>query len=96
MQNKVHTANIIPNCFLTQPFVQIATYGTLLIEVMTSVLIWVKELRPYCIVAGLMLHIGLEFCLRIQLFGYAMMVLLLLFLDPCMVASAFNYIISGY
>ena len=96
MQNKVHTANIIPNCFLTQPFVQIATYGTLIIETMTSILIWVKELRPYCIIAGLMLHIGLEFCLRLQLFGYSMMVLLLLFLDPLVVIDCFNYLISGY
>jgi hypothetical protein len=96
MQNRVHTANIIPDGFLTQPFVQIATYGTLLIEFMTSILIWVKELRPYCIVAGLMLHIGLEFCLKLQLFGYVMMVLLLLFLDPLMVTDCFNYLISGY
>jgi hypothetical protein len=82
MQNRAHTANILPDFFLGQPFVQLATYGTLFVEFMISILIWIKEFRPYCIVAGLFLHMGLELCIRIQLFGYSMMVLLILFMDP--------------
>lgn len=82
MQNRAHTAEILPKFFLSQPFVQLATYGTLIIEFMTSTLIWIKEFRPYCIVAGLCLHMGLELCIRIQLFGYSMMALLVLFMSP--------------
>ena len=48
----------------------------------SHVLIWIKELRHPLVVLGILLHLGIDYALNLQLFGCLMIVCLLLFVDP--------------
>jgi hypothetical protein len=98
MHNRAHAHNIIPKAWITKPFVQIITYGALIVEFLTSTTIWIKEFKYLSIVTGLALHLCIEMCLRIQLFGYVMMALLTLFIEPWVIVYSIQYLIkiSGY
>ena len=53
-------------------FVQFSTYATLAIELALGTLIFVPRLRLYVLLAGVMLHLGIEYSLNIPLFGFLM------------------------
>jgi hypothetical protein len=71
-----------PPFLVRRPFVRLMTWTTLVVESSVAVSLWVKDFRLGAIAVGLMLHLGLEYLLNIQLFGWAMMCGLLLFVDP--------------
>jgi hypothetical protein len=58
------------------------TYGTLAIEASVPILVWNKRLRPWALLAGAFLHLGIEFSIRVGFFSLAMLTLYLSFLDP--------------
>lgn len=58
------------------------TWGTLAVEFALGPLIWISELRPVVLVAGISLHLGMEMFMNLHLFGPIMIVCLLLFLEP--------------
>jgi hypothetical protein len=72
---------------LRTPFLQLATWGTLVAELALGLLIWIRELRPAVIVAGLLMHGVFEVVLNLQLFGWIMSVGLLLFVSPASAES---------
>lgn len=57
----------------------IATWGTIVIEAALGLLIWFKEFRYPVLIGGVVLHLGLDCLLNIQLFGWIMMSCLILF-----------------
>jgi hypothetical protein len=69
----------LPACLQNIHCAKIATWLTLLIESSLGTLVWIDELRYPTIVAGVMMHLGLEIWLNVQLFGWTMMVCLILF-----------------
>jgi hypothetical protein len=72
----------VPNFLKTTPWVQIATWLTLLIEEMNAFTIWIKELRYVSLVSGILLHCVFAYCLRLELFGFVMICGALLFIRP--------------
>jgi uncharacterized membrane protein YphA (DoxX/SURF4 family) len=69
--------------WLAQPwFYRAATYGTLVLEGALGALLWFDPLRYPLLLAGLVLHLGLEYFMRIGLFQWTMLTGLLLFLKP--------------
>lgn len=57
------------------------TYFTLIAEFALGALIWVKELRYGILLIGLMLHLGLEYCLNIPIFQQVILASYVLFID---------------
>jgi uncharacterized membrane protein YphA (DoxX/SURF4 family) len=65
------------------PFlVKISTWSALLIEFSMGVLVWVRELRIWVLIAGLILHLMIEVSMSIGFFELMMMASYILFLEP--------------
>ena len=61
---------------------KVLSWWTIGVEFALGPLIWIRELRPAVMVAGISLHLGMEAFMNLHLFGPMMMASLLLFLDP--------------
>lgn len=61
-------------------FIKIATWGTLVVESSLGSIIWIEECRFWVVLAGVLLHLQLEYIMNLQLFGWTMIACLLLFL----------------
>jgi hypothetical protein len=73
----------VPGVFSDSALVSnVATWGTLLLEGSIPILIWNRRLRPYVIVAGVCLHLGIDLSIRVGFFSFAMFTLYLAFLEP--------------
>jgi len=62
--------------------VKLMTWGTLAVEFALGALVWLRDLRYPVLLAGVMLHLGLEYSMNIQLFQWVMLTALVLFIDP--------------
>ncbi|MBM4317227.1 MAG: deoxyribonuclease HsdR [Deltaproteobacteria bacterium] len=62
-------------------FSQVLTWFTLAVEFSLGLLVWVKELRPYVLFLGLILHLGLEYSLNVPLFQWICLSGFLLFVE---------------
>ena len=60
----------------------LATWSVLAIELAIGVLVWNRTLRPYILLVGASMHLGVDLGLRVGFFSYAMFVLYLSFLPP--------------
>lgn len=58
------------------------SFGTLAIEASIAIFVWNRRLRPYVLLLGVFLHLGIEATIRVGFFGLAMFTLYLTFLDP--------------
>jgi Vitamin K-dependent gamma-carboxylase len=78
--------------FLTDSLVLVnfMTYGTLLVELGLAVLVWNGKLRPWVLLAGVALHLGIEFSVRVGFFSLAALVAYVAFLSPA-AATAWVY-----
>ncbi len=54
--------------------VNLATYGTLAIELSLGMLIWNRTLRPWVLAAGIVLHLAIDATMVVGLFSYTVMV----------------------
>lgn len=63
------------------------TFGTLAIELSLAILVWNRTLRPYVLLAGLSLHLGIEYAVRVGFFGLAIMSMYLLWVPPARVEA---------
>jgi hypothetical protein len=52
--------------------VNVLTYGALVIELSLGLFLWSKRARPWVIVGGISLHVGILFLVNIPIFGEAM------------------------
>jgi HTTM domain len=62
--------------------INLQTYGTLVVELSLGVLIWNRRLRPYVVALGILLHLGIEFTLRVGFFSMVAIIALLSFVAP--------------
>lgn len=60
----------------------LATWSVLAIELAIGVLVWNRTLRPYLLLVGVGMHLGVDIGLRVGFFSYAMFVVYLAFLPP--------------
>ena len=58
------------------------TFGTLVIELSLAVLVWNRTLRPWVLLAGLSLHLGIEYSVRVGFFGLSILSMYLLWVPP--------------
>lgn len=64
------------------PLVKAATWGSLAVELALATLIWIKELRYPVLVAGIALHLGIEWSMNVPLFQWALLAAYVNFVDP--------------
>lgn len=57
------------------------TYGTLAVEFSVPILVWNRRLRPWVLLVGVGLHLGIEYSVRVGFFSLAILTLYLSFLD---------------
>ncbi len=67
------------------------TWTTLLIEFALAVLIWFKELRYPVLLAGLGLHLGIEYAMNIPLFEWMIIAAYVNFIDPEDLSRTWNW-----
>jgi hypothetical protein len=58
------------------------TYGTLAVELALGVLVWNRKLRPWVLLLGVGLHLGIDLTLRVGFFSLVMLTLYAAFLPP--------------
>ena len=68
--------------------INLMTYGTLAVELSLGVLIWNKRLRPWVLLLGVSLHLGIEYSIRVGFFSCVAIIALLSFLSPAASAKA--------
>ena len=47
------------------------SYGTLVVELSLAILVWNRKLRPWVLLVGLSLHLGIEYSIRVGFYGFA-------------------------
>ena len=62
--------------------VNLLTYGTLAVELALGILVWNRVLRPWVLLAGIALHLGIDYSVRVGFFSYAIFVAYIAFLPP--------------
>jgi hypothetical protein len=62
--------------------IRLSSWWTLVVEFALGVLIWVKELRYPVLIAGVLLHLGIEYSMNIPLFGLVMTSAYITFIEP--------------
>jgi hypothetical protein len=82
MENHTYRRFPLGKILLSTPFVQLLTWGALVIEFSLGALIWIQDLRYAMIFMGCLLHLTIEYILNVHLFGWYMMASLLLFVNP--------------
>jgi Vitamin K-dependent gamma-carboxylase len=63
-------------------FIRVATWGTLVTEFSAGVLIWLRDLRYYVIIAAICLHAGIEYSMNIPMFEWITVSTLVTFVYP--------------
>jgi hypothetical protein len=58
------------------------TFGTLALELSLAILVWNRKLRPWVLLAGLSLHLGIEYSIRVGFYGLAIMSMYLIWVPP--------------
>lgn len=77
-----YSRRAFPVVLLQAPFVQALTWGVVAFEFSLGIGLWIEDFRPWLIITGILLHLGIELFLSVHLFGWYMMASLLLFVDP--------------
>lgn len=73
---------VLPIVFDFPFLVKFATWSALFIEFSMGTLVWFKELRIPVLIAGLLLHLGIEISMSIGFFEWVMIAAYILFLEP--------------
>ena len=72
--------------------IKLTTWGTLVIEFALGALLWIKELRYWILLAGIILHLGIDWSMNIPLFAPIMITAYLTFVAPADLQRAFAWI----
>jgi hypothetical protein len=62
--------------------VNLLTFGTLAIELSIGMLVWNRVLRPWVLLLGVGLHLGIDYAVRVGFFSYAVLVAYVAFVPP--------------
>jgi HTTM domain len=58
------------------------TFGTLAVELSIGILVWNRVLRPWVLLLGVGLHLGIDYAVRVGFFSYAVLVAYVAFVPP--------------
>jgi len=62
--------------------VNLLTYGTLAVELALAILVWNGKLRPWVLLLGVALHLGIDYAVRVGFFSFAALAAYVAFLPP--------------
>jgi hypothetical protein len=70
--------------FITESLLisNLLTFGTLGIELAVGILVWNRKLRPWVLLLGVSLHLGIDYAVRVGFFSYVVLVAYIAFLPP--------------
>ena len=70
--------------FITDSLVisNLLTFGTLGIELALGILVWSRKLRPWVLLLGISLHLGIDYAIRVGFFSYVVFVAYIAFIPP--------------
>lgn len=63
----------LPNWIKAPPIGALLSWGTLVVELGVGIGVWVKRWRPWVILSGVLLHLGIALTFEIGFFSYVMM-----------------------
>lgn len=72
--------------------IKLMTWGTLVIEFALGALLWIKELRYWILLAGVLLHLGIDWTMNIPLFAPIMMTAYVTFIAPADLERFFAWV----
>jgi HTTM domain len=58
------------------------TFGTLALELSLGILVWNRVLRPWVLLLGVSLHLGIDYSVRVGFFSWAILVAYIAFIPP--------------
>src|SRR5206468_6924850 len=64
----------VPDIGASLALTHVLTYAVLAIEASIGVLVWNRRLRPWVLLVGVCLHLGIEYRLRVGFFSWAILV----------------------
>lgn len=71
--------------------IKLMTWGTLAIEFALGFMLWIKDLRYWILLSGVILHAGIDWTMNIPLFAPIMMVAYLSFVEPAHFERLFEW-----
>jgi predicted DCC family thiol-disulfide oxidoreductase YuxK len=71
---------------------KLATWSALVIEFSAGVLVWVRRLRYWVLLAGLCLHLSIEYSMNIALFQWVALASYVTFIDPADLTGAWSWV----
>jgi predicted DCC family thiol-disulfide oxidoreductase YuxK len=72
--------------------IKLWSWATLFVELALGTLIWIKELRYWVLLAGVLLHLGIEYSMNIQLFAFIMISTFVTFVETHRLEAAFAWL----
>jgi hypothetical protein len=73
----------LPDALITSELASnVLTFGTLAVELSLGLLVWNRKLRPWVLLAGVGLHLGIDYAIRVGFFSYGILVLYIAFIPP--------------
>ena len=73
----------LPTSLTTSEIVSnLLTFGTLALELSLGLLVWNRNFGRGCLLAGVSLHLGIDYAIRVGFFSYAVLVLYIAFIPP--------------
>ena len=72
----------LPYVFEHMWTIKLATWSTLVVEFSLGVLVWVRELRYWVLLGGVLLHAGIDYTMNIPMFGFTMVTAYVTFVAP--------------
>jgi Vitamin K-dependent gamma-carboxylase len=82
----------VPYVFDHMWTIKFATWSTILIEAALGLAIWFKDLRYLVLLAGLMLHAGIEWAMNIPLFAATMVAAYVTFIEPAHLSLVLDWL----
>jgi predicted DCC family thiol-disulfide oxidoreductase YuxK len=71
--------------------IKLWTWATLLVELAMGTLVWIREFRYWVLLAGVLLHLGIEYSMNIQLFAFIIVGAYVTFVEPRQLERAFAW-----
>jgi hypothetical protein len=72
----------VPYVFEHMWTIKLWSWFTLVVELALGTLVWIKELRYPVLLAGILLHLGIDYSMNIPLFALVMISAYVTFVDP--------------
>lgn len=82
----------VPYVFEHMWTIQLITWGTLVVEFALGTLVWIRELRYWVLLGGVLLHIGIDYSMNLPLFGPVMLFSYIVFVYPQDIDKAFAWL----